>query len=229
VRSVYGPYLIDDRGDYTHFVNVIGGHGNFLADRLKKLSKPFVFVDIGANQGIFSLIAANNANCTSVFSFEPVGRIMSFLRGNAVLNGVEDKICFVEKAVSSDSGAQEIFYISGHSGSGSLRNSPGDIYDQKLTIATINGKELAELLGESKQEIFCKIDVEGHEPQVVQELLSQPEISKRLTTLFIECDESWFDVSKLIERLKNEGFVIEKVGRGAHFDVFAYRSSDVSF
>lgn len=227
LRSSYGPYLIDNHGDYTFFVNMVGGHGKFLSEQLRKASEPFIFMDIGANQGIFSLIAAKNPNCISVLSFEPVGRTMSFLRGNAVLNAVENKINFIEKAVSSESGTQEIKLISGHSGSGSLRTSTGKNYDQRMTIETMNGEDLADLLTETKEEIFCKIDVEGHEPQVLQELLSQPKIAKRLSTLFVECDENWFDVSKFIKRLEREGFKIEKVGRGSHFDIFATRSSDM--
>lgn len=152
---------------------------------------------------------------------------MSFLRGNATLNGVEERINFIEKAVSSESGARDIFLISGHSGSASLRSSIGEAYDKKLTIATMNGKELANLLNETKEAIFCKIDVEGHEPQVVKQLLSQPTVAARLSEMFIECDENWFDVSELIDRLRGEGFAIEKVGDGGHFDIFATRSPEL--
>lgn len=223
IRSSYGPYVIDDRGDYTSFVNVVGGHGDFLSEKLKRASSPFVFWDIGANHGLFTLIAARNPLCVSVVSFEPIKRTMSFLRGNAILNGVEEKIVFIEKAVSSTSGIQEISLISGHSGSGSLRPSVGQAYDKKFKIVTMDGRELVELLRDTNESIFCKIDVEGHEPQVVEQLLSQPEISKRLSALFIECDENWFDVEDLMANLTRSGFSLEKVGRGTHYDLFAYR------
>lgn len=61
----------------------------------------------------------------------------------------------------------------------------------------------------------------------MQKLLSRPEIKRILSSVFIECYESRFDVSKPIESLEQEGFMIEKVGDGSHFDIFAMPSLDV--
>jgi FkbM family methyltransferase len=223
ISSYYGIKLLDDPGDYTFFANAVGGHGDFLFKKILDESSPFIFLDIGANQGVYSLIAARNSSCTAVFSFEPLKRTMSYLRANAILNKVEHKIDFIESAISSSSGSKEIAFIAGHSGSGSLRSAVGNSYKHKSIISTIDGKVVAALIKKTSEPLICKIDVEGHEPEVVEQLLMQLDITKRLKALFIECDEEWYDVAKLMTNLKNAGFYLEKIGQGTHYDLYAWR------
>ena len=72
VKSFYGPLMFENWRDVTFRFCIRGSYGTVFSDYLKNYTKPFCFIDIGANQGLYSLIAGNNENCLKVFAFEPV-------------------------------------------------------------------------------------------------------------------------------------------------------------
>ena len=63
VPSIYGPKLKTNWCDGTFQFCIFGSYGYFLSDFIKKINYKFYFLDIGANQGIYSLLAAKNLNC----------------------------------------------------------------------------------------------------------------------------------------------------------------------
>src|SRR5690349_1315748 len=62
MRSVYGPRLLVMPGDRT-FELCVRGYGPFVAGAIAAQARPFVFLDAGANLGLFSLVAAQNLHC----------------------------------------------------------------------------------------------------------------------------------------------------------------------
>lgn len=60
VNSYYDIKLTPMWGDNTFKFCYCGGYGDFFANYLRNLDKNFVFIDIGANQGLYSIIAGNN-------------------------------------------------------------------------------------------------------------------------------------------------------------------------
>ena len=60
VRSAYGVLMVPNWQDTTFRYCIFGTYGRDLADLLLEQREAFVFVDIGANQGLYSLIAAQN-------------------------------------------------------------------------------------------------------------------------------------------------------------------------
>ena len=60
-------------------------------DLLAAIDKPFAFIDIGANQGLFSLVAARNPNCQKIVALEPVPTTYAKLQANLALNGLDDR------------------------------------------------------------------------------------------------------------------------------------------
>jgi FkbM family methyltransferase len=68
-----------------------------------------LFVDVGANIGLFSLIAARLVGPSGkVYAFEPTGRIYERLTNNVRLNGFDDILCF-RLALSDQIGQQSLF------------------------------------------------------------------------------------------------------------------------
>jgi ribosomal protein L11 methylase PrmA len=70
-----------------------------------------VIIDIGANTGVYSLIAKTVNPGAKVFAFEPVERVFEKLQGNCRLNNY-DIGCF-KKAVSNYSGKAKIYDTAG--------------------------------------------------------------------------------------------------------------------
>jgi FkbM family methyltransferase len=125
------------------------------------------FVDIGANVGFMSVIAARLIGSKgTVFAFEPVPENAHLIRHNASINNFRN-IETIEKAVSDMSGSEEL-YLARHSGGAALKKAgpppdatgviPVDVTTIDLFVAT--------------RPMFCpifvKIDVEGAELAVLK-------------------------------------------------------------
>ena len=61
-KSAYGVKLHSKWGDATFNLCLSGTYGYFFSDFLNNIEKPYSFLDIGANQGIYSLVASKNKN-----------------------------------------------------------------------------------------------------------------------------------------------------------------------
>ncbi len=129
-----------------------------------------VFIDIGANIGYFSLIAAIDKKA-HVFAFEPSKREISRIAKNISLNKANDKIVLFPFGIS-DKSQELVLNIStlAHPG----MNSVVDLSE----IANVHCKEKAkfhpigtlltdDILCKTR---LCKIDVEGYEPLVLEGL-----------------------------------------------------------
>lgn len=118
-------------------------------------------VDIGANFGFWSLIAARRG--CEVVAVEPVARTRQLLIENARRNRLDDRVEVVAEAVSDSRGVLTLALPDGESGQASAHPDPA-LAAESLTVATTT---LDELLG-ARRVRFLKIDVEGHEPAVLR-------------------------------------------------------------
>src|SRR3546814_8757450 len=71
VTSRYGVKLRANWRDRTFQYCRAATYGRDLSGFLAAQDSPFAFVDIGANQGLYSLLAARNPPCARVIAFEP--------------------------------------------------------------------------------------------------------------------------------------------------------------
>lgn len=171
IRSFYGPDILRRSGDKTYNFCRTGEYGTFLSDLLERQSSDFVFLDIGANIGIYSLIAARNPHCRRVFAFEPIPSTFKYLVGNIELNAAVNvvPICGALTA-TAEPPILPMSFSASHSGVSQIvdRGSEASIYAIALTAA-----HLDELLsGIDRLPLFVKIDVEGAELSVLQALRS---------------------------------------------------------
>jgi len=133
------------------------------------LKPGMVFVDVGANDGYFSLFAARRVGTTgSVVAIEPSTRERINLRRNLARNGF-DNIHVVTAALGAEPGEADLRLAqSTHSGHNTLGRF---VYDdvkaanvERVTLKTLD--QVAQDLGLSRID-FVKIDVEGAEASVV--------------------------------------------------------------
>ena len=63
------------------------------------------------------------------------------------------------------------------------------------------------ILVNSPGNIFCKIDTEGHEPHVIIALRGSRHW-RRISDLYVEADEDFYDVPRLTRDLEADGFLV---------------------
>lgn len=222
VKSRYGVYLKNRWTDATFHFCVFGRYGTVLSDILNNMQADFTFIDVGANQGLYSLIAARNPACQKVYAFEPVANTYQYLLDNVLINQAH-KIVPVNAAISDKEGTGQIAVQRGHSGAATLREFNPLLVSRTDTIRTIDGSGLVRLLAEANNCII-KIDVEGFESTVLDQL-EKAGVLERAETLFYEIDEKWTDPAEIESRLRLLGFKgFVRSGSELHYDVMATRN-----
>jgi len=220
VTSRYGVRMRANWEDRTFRYCHYATYGRALSDYLAAQDRAFVFVDIGANQGLYSLLAAQNPHCKAAVAFEPVAATFALLRDNIALNGMGAAIKPVHAAVSLQSGIARIATDRAHSGTASLRDT-GTAEGEEIRILGIAG---VDTLIDGALPLIIKIDVEGHEEAVVEALMASAHCD-RIAAIFYEVDERWTDGAAIARRLGGAGFDrLTRFGIGRHYDMLAERS-----
>jgi len=218
-------------GDTTFEYCINASYGTYLSKYLRSIDHPFIFLDIGANQGIFSLIAAQNINCVQVLAFEPVRASFDMLERNIRANPGNEKVAAFNFGISNAEAVVPIVIPEGHSGAASLHAT--DKANGRREHVTIKRASVIAEHIRSDLPICVKIDTEGHEKPVADGLAASP-FADRIEAAFYEVDESWLDpkeIEFIFRRLNLSDFEI--VGRKPHskphYDVMARRPSTLAF
>jgi FkbM family methyltransferase len=185
-RSYYGVRMVKNIEDSTWRACMVGGYGTFISDYISSLSRPFIFLDIGSNQGLFGLFAAQHPLCSRVVAFEPNPHTFSLLVRNISLSVHSEKIHPVCAAIgSNDSYVMDMVVPVNHSGA-STSQKTDKIEGRHFRSIVVQGKFLEDIVHpEEGREIHAKIDVEGAE-MLVLEQLSELGLLDRITSVIVE-------------------------------------------
>ncbi len=168
IATVFGPILVDGRHAPQRFLsyaffNILKYYrrselGRYIAlhDGAGK-----VFVDIGANLGLYSYIARLHGYATYMVEPEPMHA--AFLERNAATLGR-----LISAALSDRNGALPLYYQDGNSGATSLVPAKG--YKQGsgcVCVRTFSGLAADGAFGDPRRISLVKIDVEGEESATV--------------------------------------------------------------
>jgi FkbM family methyltransferase len=127
-----------------------------------------IIFDIGANTGIYALISGSVNKNSKVFAYEPVKRVYEKLDKNIRKNQFD--IIAEEVAISNFSGTATIYdRPTDHIYSVTVnKNLAG--FEAAVIPTTVSVKTLSDIIKENKLEKIdlIKIDVETHEPEVLQ-------------------------------------------------------------
>jgi FkbM family methyltransferase len=154
-----GRSLVVDGGYEDSLIEIVG-------DFLKSISDgvtPMHFIDVGANIGThvvgFARISA------SLTAFEPNPLVAATLRLNITLNEVRNAEVR-ELALSNCVQKRWLSVPEANQGNASIENAPSGSDRHELTTSTLD----AELAGKfpSRDTLLIKVDVEGHELEVLQ-------------------------------------------------------------
>jgi len=165
-----GPRMLVDLKDHVqHSIYFVGEWEPSTTALIRRAARPgWSFLDVGANAGYFSLLAAEAGGAGSrVVAVEPNPAIAALLSVNVAMNGLEDAIAVRSEACGSAPGTAAL-HVSGSENSGRSTLRPGrlDIEQSVLSVevATVDG--LCAQLGFWPD--FVKVDAEGWEPEIVR-------------------------------------------------------------
>ena len=121
--------------------------------------KPEYFLDIGAHGGLYSIILKKTFPKLKILAFEPDQQNRYQLYGNIFLNKYEREIEVYDFGLSSENNEVSFGIRKEGNRGGKTIKETGDL--------KINVKPLDEVFLEKSKICFVKIDVEGHEMDVV--------------------------------------------------------------
>ena len=129
---------------------------------LKNKSKYKKVGDLGANVGVHSIILSNLGY--EVTSYEPDSIHFEKIKENIKINCQKNKPQIVNKAISNKSGHVEFLRVKGNTTGSHIKGSKNDPYGEIETIKveTDSFKDIMKNLD------FLKIDIEGHEAEVLR-------------------------------------------------------------
>jgi FkbM family methyltransferase len=170
----YGPVIRVHRHDFTNRAAIFGTYGDEVAGWVRSLRDEDLFLDIGANAGIFSLIADECVPGGKVFSFEPNANLYEDLRFNIGLNDAR-RVVPLNIALSDHTGTFQLAHNPGHTGGGSLRDAGVETsvagVTADYTVVAVAPRFLDAVIEAAQDRDVCiKIDVEGHELCVLRGL-----------------------------------------------------------
>jgi len=185
--SHYGVRMVSNFADKTWIFSMVGAYGSFTASHLHDLQAEFSFIDIGANQGLFSCLALKNPKCASVVAFEPNRTLIQRLESNIKMaNSRERSVTIFEKAIMNEAMTDAVLeYPEGHSGKAVVREGA----EGTATVQIIDPKELSRVFSRCPGKIHVKIDVEGAEVSVLNALDSS-KVLDRIETIVVESSDA---------------------------------------
>lgn len=176
-----------------------------IASWVEKIPKDKIFYDVGANVGVFSMIAARNHIKT--YSFEPSALNFYFLIHNIIKNGFSNKITPINSALS-DCSELSWFYFrtlkNGGSNHSINKNTSyngerfNPLFSQLVSVVSIDDLVSS---GKILPPSYIKIDVDGVENLVIK---GAQKTLKNIKEIFIEnVSENY---KECVELLVSAGF-----------------------
>lgn len=175
-------------------------------------AKNFVFYDIGANVGIYSLYLASINNNCSIYSFEPESSNFFTLNTNIHANSFSNiKPCLIALSSQSSFSDLHISILESGAGAAALDVDYKHTTHKSIHKQSIYKTSLDDLVNDRyfKFPNFIKIDVDGHEAEIIsgaQKVL----LDSRLKGLIIEYEYSCeSDKLKFIKEISLYGFELK--------------------
>ncbi|MEM6883635.1 MAG: FkbM family methyltransferase [Verrucomicrobiota bacterium] len=209
-ESKEGKFFVDPASNFGLRLIENGEYEPGTTRQLHQLLKPGgVFIDLGANEGYYSIIAGRIVGMKGrVIGIEPQSRLQEVLRKNRSLNELEN-LEFASCAISDKEETSEIYLLPDLNTSGS---SMAQITRYRNETESIQTKRLVTLLGELniEQVDLIKIDIEGWEWEAV---MGSPELfrSGKIKHILLELhnhilEQRGFDYRELESLLQDAGY-----------------------
>lgn len=235
IPSYYGPTLRVRPGDFTNRSAIFGSYGDEVAGWVRTLEADDVFLDIGANTGLFSLIADTRVSRGRIFAFEPNTSLFDDLRFNIAANHAT-RIVPLNIALSDKCGTSTLVYSPEHTGAAALAHenagkATGKEQREDIVVAIAPTALDAVIEAANGRRICIKIDVEGHELNVLKGL-KDANLLAHCAWAIVEIDRNNLSrfgaaVETIYDLMKFSGFQAKKgLGTSEHYDEVFVRQAD---
>ena len=162
-----------------------------------------VFVDVGANIGVYSIALATHCVGIGVLSFEPVVRNYNQLCANVFVNGLNHVVTPVNQALSNTNAAVSIQIDPTSTGVSCIEHESTEVerssYSENEQIQCVVFDDEYSYVN---RKMFVKIDVEGHEIQVIQGMQNTLKHNSVILQVEILSDESNEEIVKILKSLE---------------------------
>jgi hypothetical protein len=178
-----------------------------------KDKKFYTAVDVGANIGVFTEYLIKNKIARKIISVECDPVALEDLQKNYDVN---DNVKIINKALN-DTNDPIVFYQCTENSIISSTLAPSDIAHHKSGVVGSNKTEvqtvtLKDLVDEAKHIDLLKIDIEGAEYKVIENM--DPSLSKYIDNMFIECHFFEADYKekydRLLSKLSAMGYTVDE-------------------
>jgi FkbM family methyltransferase len=162
----------------------IGHDGTTIREFSSRCERASVVLDIGANSGLFTLLACTINPKTQVIAFEPAPEVRLQLEANVKANGFENR-CDIRSEAASDSNGTASLHLPHESWTSASLNADGyhGLAGNTITIKTVTVDSIADA---SLTVDLIKIDVEGFEDKVLDGM--QKTVSRCAPVIILECN-----------------------------------------
>lgn len=168
-------------------------------------------LDIGANTGVYSLVAATINPNAEVFAFEPVQRKASIFNSNLELNPTLN-IKLFELAVSNDNGTATFYDLPTSSQySASLNKDMLASFTNRISydVTVVKLDDLKEL--KNKKIDLIKLDVEMHEPEAIEGMIELVKRHKPFILIEILTNDIGSKIQEIFSALNYSYFNIDEI------------------
>lgn len=175
----FGSRLLLDLDNYIDSVLFV--KGEFEAEAMTALARQAeelncrTFIDVGANFGLFAVFMAQKAWCSRVHAFEPDPRNFAQLLANLFLNDLCDRVVAHPVALSAEDGRSRFrlararhSWDFGKFNSGMSEIATPEAPGNGEETVLVETRRLDGILAPAGEAIAIKIDVEGHELEVLR-------------------------------------------------------------
>jgi FkbM family methyltransferase len=187
---------------------------------LESLRHDDVFFDVGANNGVFALIASKIYGCKS-YAFEPHYASYFILQQNIYANKLENLVTLYPLAISKDTTISNLYLSSKTAGKslnqfGSKLESSNHLWNAVIPQGSVSMSldKVSELLGIVPT--YLKIDVDGIESSIVKGATTIL-ADKRLKRIMIEFNPEKKEDCAAARTLERYQFSLEQKGPSGYF------------
>ncbi len=170
-----------------------------------------IIFDVGANTGIYSIVAASLRPTSKIFSFEPVERIYEKFQSNILINNFLN-IQAEKFALSDKNGVSILYDFLGDIPLNATLNNKWHSESDARVEKKIKTKRLDDFIDENqiKNIDLMKIDVELHEPEVLKGMGKYLEKFKPTMLIEIFNQDMWNQIQEIVGNINYLVFYIDE-------------------
>ncbi len=205
---------------HEHISSRIFWQGCHSGDQLRYLDKMMtpstVFIDIGANQGEFTVFAAKRAAAGAVIAFEPFGANFSRLEKNVAANGFTN-VRLVRKGLGERDAVVPMYAPAGEGGDGMMNLGAPTLFPSPSVDSRKEDAEVVtadEALEREERVDIVKIDAEGSELPILRGAARTLERHAPLIILELNeytCSFGGYHCSDIVEFLRTRKYAVHPI------------------